>query len=376
MKRAVWLWLLLVLTLGLRSVAGGLYKQDAPTCPVRITDTVWHDAARDRDVPVRIYMPVMSGQNSSGLPLVVFSHGLGGSGQMYGYFGKAMAERGFVVIAPTHHGSDTAALGEWAKKNGFGKKDKNGDGWLRTSISDPENLKNRPGDISFVIDRALQEPSLRDIVDVNRIGVAGHSFGAYTAMAMGGLTVELEGKKISFRDPRVKAVLPMSPEGAGVMGIGNDSWNDFAVPVLFLTGTNDYGSGGRAASWRREGFDHVKGVDSYLFTIAGATHMTFGGGGASVSGEGSGDSGVGGWLRAKIRDRVREKSAEKSGGMDKDVEEHVVLVKAYGVAFFDAYLNGKAGAKEWMKNYAAEKHEECAAEFRGGREPGGMESNR
>jgi pimeloyl-ACP methyl ester carboxylesterase len=59
------------------------------------------------------------------------------------------------------------------------------------------------------------------------------------------------------------------------------------VPVLFMTGTRDYGQGARSADWRRAGFEHVSGVDDYLVTLNGAGHMTFGGIGAGGGPTGS-----------------------------------------------------------------------------------------
>lgn len=359
---------LVVVMSAVRALAGDLYKSSEPKREVTIVDAEWRDEARGRDIPVRMYIP-KSEEGMGKLPLIVFSHGLGASREMYGYFGKHMAESGYIVIAPTHHGSDTQALQDWVSTHGLGKKNEDGEGWLQAGISDPDNLRNRPKDISFVIDRAAKDPKLAGLVDMERIGVAGHSFGAYTAMAIGGMTVDLpEAKGVSFRDPRVKAVLPMSPEGAGTMGITKESWDHFASPVLFLTGTKDYGSGGRSASWRRTGFESVHGVDDYLFTIEGAGHMTFGGPGTSAAlggnGEGDSENKSLGRLRDRIRDRLREKAAEKSGGTDPDVNAHVLNIESYSGAFFDAYVKSDAGAKAWLIAYASEKHDDCAAEFK------------
>lgn len=342
-----------------------MYKSSPPKHEVTIVDAEWRDEARGRDVPVRMY--IAETKDGAKLPLIVFSHGLGASREMYGYFGKHLAESGYIVIAPTHHGSDTQALKDWISTHGLGKKNEDGEGWLQAGISDPDNLRNRPKDISFVIDRAGKDPKLAGIIDMERIGVAGHSFGAYTAMAIGGMTVDLpEAKGASFRDPRVKAVLPISPEGAGTMGITKQSWDIFAVPVLFLTGTKDYGSGGRSATWRRTGFESVRGVDDYLFTIEGAGHMTFGGPGtsAALGGNGESENKSLGILRDRIRDRLREKAAEKSGGTDPEVNAHVLNIESYSSAFFDAYVKSEAGAKAWLIEYAAEKHDDCTAEFK------------
>lgn len=351
---------LFIVLLGTPAWAQGLYKVSSPVLQADVTDATWHDKARGREVPVRIYVP----QGEGKFPLIVFSHGLGGSGEMYQYFANHMAGLGYVVIVPTHHGSDTDALRAWSKEHGYGKKNDDGESWLQAGISDPDNLRNRPKDISFVIDQALNDPKLAGVIDQDRIGVAGHSFGAYTSLAVGGMTIDLaDAKAISFRDTRVKAVLPMSPQGSGAMGISKQSWNGVAVPVLFLTGTNDYGTGGNAATWRREGYDNVKGVDDYLFTIEGATHMTFAGG-TSGSASGSKDRTIRGKIREKIRDRVRAKSAEKSGGIDPDVDEHVEMAEAYAGAFFDAYLKQDAAALVWLKQYAGKKQDGCMAEFK------------
>ncbi|MGH7293266.1 MAG: alpha/beta hydrolase family protein, partial [Myxococcota bacterium] len=265
-------------------VESGLYKSEPGRWGVRIIDEQWKDEKRNRTVPVRIYLPQdkeeLGGDEKR--PVVIFSHGLGGSGANYAYFGKHMASHGYIVIAPTHPGSDTEQAKEWIRTHGGlftnsaekAKERREGEpaekgpepgagmmpgmtregGWMMTTVSDPENLRNRPRDITFVIDQLATHAIIGPIVDMQKIGVAGHSFGAYTAMAIGGMTVDLaDGKGRSFRDERVKAVLPMSPEGSGTMGIAAGAWEKFGVPALFLTGTKDYGSGARSAAWRREG---------------------------------------------------------------------------------------------------------------------------
>jgi predicted dienelactone hydrolase len=220
--------------------------------------------------------------------------------------------------------------------------------------------------VKFVIDEAARNALLKDLVDMERIGVAGHSFGAYTAMAIGGLTMDLpEGKARSLRDPRVKAVLPMSPEGPGTMGITAGSWDQFAVPVLFLTGTRDYGAGGRSAAWRRSGFDHVHGVDDYLVTLEGAGHMTFADLAGSAKYEADEDKDG---ARARLRERIRERMLEAAGGNDSAdaaaQQKHVALIQSVCTAFFDAYVGGDGKAKDWLAAFATARHGDCQAEFK------------
>jgi predicted dienelactone hydrolase len=138
-------------------------------------------------------------------------------------------------------------------------------------------------------------------------------------MAIGGMTVDLpEGHKTSLRDPRIKAVLPMSPQGTGFLGITPGAWDNFAVPVLFLTGTKDYGSGGRAATWRDEPFEAIHTAPEWIVTIIDATHMTFARPGTNAP-----------------------------------------LINSLGTAFFDANILDDAKAKDWMTDFVATKRDDC-----------------
>jgi predicted dienelactone hydrolase len=379
---------------GIAPAAGpaDLYKSRPGPFAVTIIDRDWRDQVRDRTVPVRIYLPRRAGAGPSAEhderhPLIVFSHGLGANRAMYRYFAEHLASHGYVVILPSHPGSDTAAMrdrlrqrvgppGAAAEPAGEPAAERSPEqppprprrsepapvveenlppaelhdaapadpeggqpparrraGPVMESIGDPDNLRHRPLDVSFVIDRALADDATADLVDAGRIGVAGHSFGAYTALAVGGLTIDLPGngpagRGVSFADPRVRAVVAMSPQGSGVMGITPGSWRAVAVPVLFLTGTRDYGAGERAAAWRREGFDAVRGRDACLVVITDATHFTFGGARTGVD------------------------------------SRHLDLVRSLAAAFFDAYLRDDAAAARFLREFAAGKHADCTAEFR------------
>lgn len=339
------------------------YKDTDGPFRVDLRDDNWHDAARDRHVPVRIFTPVPIDEDATKprrYPLVVFSHGLGGSREGYPYIAIHLASHGYIVILPTHAGSDTRAMvksliDRRLKDRPRGKdrpretaeppkpEEAAHEGLIAEGVSDPDNLRNRPRDISFIIDQVKKDAKLGPLVDMDRIGVAGHSFGAYTSLAVAGMTVDLPegadgGKAKSFRDSRVKAVIAMSPQGEGVMGIARSSWDRVAVPVLTLTGTKDYGQGERAASWRREPFDAIKGVDDYLAVIKDATHMTF-------------------------ADNAGLKYA-KNAQVSPDHAKHIRYIKMLSVAFFDAYLRGDGAAKKWLVDGEITEfdHRACAFE--------------
>ena len=143
-----------------------------------VCNAVWRDQARSRDIPVRIRMP--SGVER--VPLVLFSHGLGGTVDAGTTWGTAWSAAGIAVIHLQHAGSDAAL---WAgETTGKGRL-----AAVRTGMNG-QQLVARVADVKFVLDevsrRASSAPTdacdLRRI-DTARIGMAGHSFGAATTQA-------------------------------------------------------------------------------------------------------------------------------------------------------------------------------------------------
>jgi len=236
-----------------------LLAADALAAPAPFTvaqyDVEWHDAARNRTVAARIYAPA----NAPGpLPVIIFSHGLGNSRTGYAYLGRHWASHGFVSIHPEHLGADVDVTrhGLWhLYRAGF----------------DRANWRNVPLDISFVIDQLARgdalPPPLRGRLDLAHIGVAGHSLGAYAALAIGGMTVD----GVSYRDARVRAAVPISMSEA----FPPSAYASVAIPMLHITGTRDssyaYCTTPRA---RRVPFESIPRGDQMLITIGGANHST------------------------------------------------------------------------------------------------------
>lgn len=247
----------LILTAG---IAGG---QTAGASRVRILDKiVLHDSVRHKDIPLKIYYPEGKGP----FPVIVFSHGAWASKDSYFALGQYWAGHGYVSIHPSHDDS---------------RKDSGFRGTLRDTINDPAAWENRPKDISFVLDSlALIEkkaPALRGKIDRTRIGVGGHSFGAYTAEAVAGATVQMPDslQPQSFADKRVRAFVVMSPQGSGEMGLTDHSWDNIRVPMLLMYGTRDFGTQRRTPTWRSQPFYYSPPGDKYDLVLEGATHFTF-----------------------------------------------------------------------------------------------------
>lgn len=234
-------------------------------------DITLHDASRNRDVPVKIYYPKT--KEDRRFPVLIFSHGAGGSKDGYAYLGHYWASHGYVVLHPTHLGSDRSVLK--GKRPFYNKRA------LRKMTHDKANLVNRPKDVSFLLDSLpeLEErvPALKGLMDPTRVGVGGHSFGAYTSMAVAGAKVYgTSGGFEQFEDTRVIAFLALSPQGPGGYAFRDDSWGMIHRPVLMVTGTRDKGFENEDNyQWRLKAFEGLRPGHKYLAVINAANHMDF-----------------------------------------------------------------------------------------------------
>ena len=66
----------------------------------------WRDETRNRAVPARLYLPTSQVSGAHSLPLVIFSHGIGGSRDGYKYLGRYFAANGYASLHLQHIGSD------------------------------------------------------------------------------------------------------------------------------------------------------------------------------------------------------------------------------------------------------------------------------
>jgi dienelactone hydrolase len=185
------------------------------------------DSDRNREVPVKIYLKSSPGPQ----PVILFSHGLGGSRDASPYLGQHWAEHGYIAVFVQHKGSDKSI---W-------KGDRPGQRLmaLKQAIS-LENASARPADISFVIDQLEiwhrdADHFLYGKLDLEHIGIAGHSYGANTTQTLMGQVSRLMNPSV---DPRIDAFLPMSPSAPQVMS-PEKAFGKIAAPVLCMTGTRD-----------------------------------------------------------------------------------------------------------------------------------------
>ena len=263
-----------------RAAAAAEYTAQPGPYAVASLEATWTDAARGREVPVKIYYPAaVSASSGQPCPVIIFSHGLGGSRDGYAYLGEHWASYGYVTVHLQHHGSDSEVLRSPRPLKA-----------LRTAAADPQVTVNRPLDVTFAIDRLTvlntdNRFALHGRLDLQRIGVAGHSYGAYTTMAIAGAHNPIWGVEPRYRDPRVKAAIAMSTPNTR----GNEKDAAFAgvtIPVFHMTGTEDGSSragetntivGDTKAPERLRPYQHTTRAPAYLLVFTGGDHMVFSG---------------------------------------------------------------------------------------------------
>jgi len=260
----------------------------------------------------RLYYP----EHAPGpLPVIIFSPGAGASPQDYGPLDTFWASNGYVVIQPAHR--------DYVESHAFevqGGDELGYDSLLSRLVRDPTVWEDRADDVDTLIDGlpslANSTPELENKIAIDDVGVGGHSFGAQTAMLAGGATLDAPRwpKGISFGRSAIKAILPMSPDGVGELGLTAHSWDTVTLPMLVASGGRDAGPRGQPPMWRLDGYRLSPAGAKYAALIESADHLSFTG----------------------------PKSAR---GPDSTFGE----IEAVSLAFWNAYLKNDAAARSFLQ---------------------------
>lgn len=173
------------------------------------------------EISVALNAPVANGR----FPLVVVSHGGGGSSLTYRDLASSLVRAGYVVALPEHPGNNR----------------------LDNSLEGTtENLENRPRHVSLVVDAAFADDAVGDSLLRDHVAVVGHSMGGYTALAVAGGrpdTGPVETRDGNPRriivspDRRVRALVLLAPACGWFWSEG--ALADVDVPILLFTAEKD-----------------------------------------------------------------------------------------------------------------------------------------
>ncbi len=290
--------------------ADGHYDPQSPPVVVapQTLDLDVEDAARHRTLPIRVFLPA----ERTAAPVILFSPGLGGSREGYAYLGQHWAARGYVVVVLQHPGSDASVWRDAKPTERLAA--------LRRAAS-VENFRLRAGDVPAVLDQlgrwsASGDHPLAGRVDVSRVGMAGHSFGAVTTQAVSGESFRLVGT--SLTDARIRAAVMLSPSAPRKGADPGRAFSGVALPWLLMTGTKDVSPiGDIDVASRLSVYPALPAGGKYELVLDGAEHSAFSD-------------------RALPGD-----SAQRN-------PNHQRAIAALSTAFWDAWLRDDAAAKTWL----------------------------
>ena len=159
-------------------------------------------------------------QSSGPAPVLIFSHGFGGSNEQSTKILSALADHGYWVVAPNHQ--DAHRLGSRPQVS-FA----NPEGW-----SD-QTYRDRCEDIRRTVGVLQTKAPFVGQVDLSRLGLVGHSLGGYTMLGV-------SGAWSSWDLPvRPRAVLVWSPFCSPY--VRQRTLAGLTVPVMLQGGTRDMG---------------------------------------------------------------------------------------------------------------------------------------
>src|SRR5579863_2261480 len=167
----------------------------------------------------------MNAPAAGAFPLVVISHGSGGSPMSHRTLAAHLARNRFVVAMPEHPGNN--------RNN-------------NELVDTIDNLTNRPRHIRGVIDWAFASEAFGSSLLPDAVAIIGQSMGGYTALAVaGGIPTSFprespdrEPRQIEVEpDPRVKALVLLTPATPWFMAAG--ALNRVRVPILLWTAEKD-----------------------------------------------------------------------------------------------------------------------------------------
>ncbi|MDD5037661.1 MAG: hypothetical protein PHE55_23270 [Methylococcaceae bacterium] len=276
--------------------------------PTTIDLTV-HDAGRKRDIPLRVYLP--TGKEPA--PVLLFSHGLGGSREGSTFLGNHWAARGYVAVFLQHPGSDTSVWKDTPASQRMS---------AMKQAAGLDNFMLRVKDIPAVLDQLerwnkAEGHALAGRLDLKHVGMSGHSFGAVTTQAVSGQSAA--GNRISFTDARIKAAIAFSPSGPSHGQNPTNAFSTVKIPWLLMTGTKDVSRIGADLPSRLSVFPALPPGGKYELVLDGAQHSVF-------------------------TDRALPGETEKRN------PNHHRSILAISTAFWDTYLRDNPAAKTWLTN--------------------------
>ncbi|HEY7547764.1 MAG TPA: prolyl oligopeptidase family serine peptidase [Blastocatellia bacterium] len=217
-----------------RSQVDALMKLGFKISLADLDKNFWNDAVRDADV------------RNGRFPLVVFSHGNGGTRTQNTFWCDYLASHGYIVVSADHTANARVTI-------------INGRVISYQASQRANSATDRPKDVSFLLDQMIAwdkgaDKRFAGRIDTDRACAAGMSFGSYTAIV------------VADHDPRFKAVIAMAA--------APESHTNLTVPSLLMLGEEDMTIRAAGNARIRDNHNAHKGP-AYLLELKRGGHYSF-----------------------------------------------------------------------------------------------------
>lgn len=243
-----------------------------------------NDRSRNRTISVDLYLPYQADQtNSHSAPVIVVSHGAAEDRTSFTYLARHLVSYGFAVAVLDHPGSDSQRFGQYFAG--------------LAGPPEPLELINQPLEVTYVLDQ-LQQIKFTPVqtrLNLQQVGVIGHSLGGYAALTLAGATINSELDRDcrdhqslnisilvqcraaellpitdSLQDKRVKAVIAVNPVTSIILG--EKGLSQIQVPLMLVAGSADVVT--PVVPEQIRPFTWLTTVSKYLVLIENATHFS------------------------------------------------------------------------------------------------------
>ena len=247
---------------------------------------------REGDIPFDVYLPQEISQvdAAGSTPVIVLSHGVASSRNAFRYLAQHLTSHGYAVVIPQHDDDNRKYFQFLAGVE---------------SPPNPITLVSRPQDISRVLDELEQLARTRQDyaqLDLDNVGVLGHSLGGFTVLAAAGAELNFEQVKqhcsiedrdrpslnpsllvqcdltdlaeqapFQVQDDRIKAVFALNPPTS--LFFGEAGLAQLDIPTLMMAVTSDIVV--PAVPEQIDPYRWLQVEDRYLVVMENATHFTF-----------------------------------------------------------------------------------------------------
>lgn len=286
---------------------------DSEPCKVMILrDQLIDETREDRIVKIKTYYPV--GRDDAPFPVIIWSHGLGGSVDGAAFLARFLCSHGYIIVNVQHHGTDSSL---WEGKQGHP--------WdiIRKQVIPRSATLNRFKDVPFVLDQLFDYFKVHQEInaDLTTLGMSGHSFGALTTQVMGGMIFpDEQGRLQKYNDVRFKAGILYSPGPIAHLGVDapEDVYGSIDIPMFHMTGTEDDSP---VENWkytkRLAVYENSARAEKHLLIIKDGDHMVFNG------------------SRGKL-------------GVNPNKDKHEGIIKIAALCYWDMMLKNDMDAKAWF----------------------------